>query len=178
MRRVHSRVHHYTPESKEAGKWWRQRGNGHHWRQKERCRSEKFFWWLFMIVKALFLLIFSWTSDNQCRSNITYCQLLVEIKATYRTKRRRSSRQRWLHIVGITLTKLEKMHWQQVEHTFYSPDLSPCDYHLFGLLKKAPGGKDSIVMKELNSSLEQQVADNLLLHFRWRRYDLSLLHIV
>ncbi|KAJ8941295.1 hypothetical protein NQ318_000595 [Aromia moschata] len=33
------------------------------------------------------------------------------------------------------------MHWKQLEHPPYSPDLSLCDYHLFGPLKKALAGE-------------------------------------
>lgn len=33
------------------------------------------------------------------------------------------------------------MHWTQLEHPPYSPDLSPCVFHLFGPLKEALGGQ-------------------------------------
>jgi len=32
------------------------------------------------------------------------------------------------------------MYWTALEHPPYSPDLSPCDYHMFGPLKEALGG--------------------------------------
>jgi hypothetical protein len=32
------------------------------------------------------------------------------------------------------------MYWTAIEHPSYSPDLSPCEYHMFGHLKEAPGG--------------------------------------
>ena len=31
---------------------------------------------------------------------------------------------------------LAKFKWEQFEHPPYSPDMSPCDFHLFGPLKK------------------------------------------
>jgi hypothetical protein len=33
----------------------------------------------------------------------------------------------------------EKLHWEVLPHPPYSPDLSPCDFHLFGGLKEALG---------------------------------------
>jgi hypothetical protein len=33
----------------------------------------------------------------------------------------------------------EKLHWEVLPHPPYSPDLSPCDFHLFGPLKEALG---------------------------------------
>jgi histone-lysine N-methyltransferase SETMAR len=33
------------------------------------------------------------------------------------------------------------MSWTALEHPPYSPDLSPCDYHMFGTLKEALGGQ-------------------------------------
>ncbi|KAJ8939946.1 hypothetical protein NQ318_007874 [Aromia moschata] len=34
------------------------------------------------------------------------------------------------HTTAITQSKLVEMHWDQLEHPPYSPDLSPCNYHL------------------------------------------------
>jgi hypothetical protein len=33
------------------------------------------------------------------------------------------------------------MYWTALEQPPYSPDLSPCDYHMFGPLKEALGGQ-------------------------------------
>ncbi|KAJ8960018.1 hypothetical protein NQ318_009454 [Aromia moschata] len=73
-----------------------------------------------------------------------YCQILDLTKAAYCTKRRRSSIRNFVLLHGnarpqpaaITQAKLEEMHWEQLEHPTYSPNLSPCDYYLFGPLKK------------------------------------------
>lgn len=46
---------------------------------------------------------------------------------------------RW--VPRLTQEKLTQMHWTPLEHPPYSPDLSPCDYHLFGPLKEDLGGK-------------------------------------
>jgi hypothetical protein len=33
------------------------------------------------------------------------------------------------------------MYWTALEHPLYSPELSPCDCHMFGPLKEALGGQ-------------------------------------
>jgi len=33
------------------------------------------------------------------------------------------------------------MHWEVLPHPAYSPDLAPTDFHVFGPLKEALGGK-------------------------------------
>ncbi|GFV33710.1 uncharacterized protein TNCV_4568251 [Trichonephila clavipes] len=36
----------------------------------------------------------------------------------------------------VTQVYVEALKWEVLEHPAYSPDLSPCDYHIFGLPKK------------------------------------------
>jgi hypothetical protein len=42
---------------------------------------------------------------------------------------------------ALTEEKLAQLYWTALQHSPYSPDLSPCDYHMFGPLKKALGGQ-------------------------------------
>ncbi|EFN74649.1 Histone-lysine N-methyltransferase SETMAR, partial [Camponotus floridanus] len=44
------------------------------------------------------------------------------------------------HTAALTREKLNKIYWSTLEHPPYSPDLSPCDYHMFGPLKEELGG--------------------------------------
>jgi hypothetical protein len=39
------------------------------------------------------------------------------------------------------LKTLRKLKWEVMEHPADSPDLSPYDFHLFGTLKEAIGGR-------------------------------------
>ena len=43
------------------------------------------------------------------------------------------------HSAALTKEKLAQMYWTALEHQLYSPDISPCDYHMFGPLKEALG---------------------------------------
>jgi len=45
------------------------------------------------------------------------------------------------HSAAVTQEKLAQMYWTVLEHPPYSPDLSPCDYHMFEPLKEALGGQ-------------------------------------
>ena len=42
---------------------------------------------------------------------------------------------------ALTEEKLDHLYWTALQHPPYSPDLSPCDYHMFGPLKEALGGQ-------------------------------------
>jgi histone-lysine N-methyltransferase SETMAR len=41
----------------------------------------------------------------------------------------------------VTTGALEEMHWEVLPHPTYSPNLAPSDFHLFGPLKEALGGR-------------------------------------
>jgi hypothetical protein len=41
----------------------------------------------------------------------------------------------------VTIETLEEMHWEVLSHPACSPDLVPSNFHLFGPLKEALGGK-------------------------------------
>jgi len=41
----------------------------------------------------------------------------------------------------VTTGTQEEMHWEVLQHPACSPDLVPSDFHLFGPLKGALGGK-------------------------------------
>lgn len=79
-----------------------------------------------------------------------YSSLLTEkVKPAYKSKRRTKSIRgiRLLHdnarphTAILTRNTLEKLHWDVLPHPPYSPDLSPCDFHVFGPLKEALGGQ-------------------------------------
>lgn len=45
------------------------------------------------------------------------------------------------HTAALTRENLEQLGWEVLEHPPYSPDLSPCDFHVFAPLKEALGGQ-------------------------------------
>jgi len=75
--------------------------------------------------------------------------VLEKVRAAYQSKRRGFPIRDVLllhdnarpHSAALTKEKLAQMYWTALEHPPYSPDLSPCDYHMFGHLKEALGGQ-------------------------------------
>jgi len=55
------------------------------------------------------------------------------------------------HSATLTQEKLAQMYWTALEHPPYSPDLSLCDYHMFGPLKEALGGQRFDVDEQLEN---------------------------
>jgi histone-lysine N-methyltransferase SETMAR len=54
------------------------------------------------------------------------------------------------HTVAVTIRTLEEMHWEVLPHSASSPDLAPSDFHLFGPMKEALGGKKNWPVVGLN----------------------------
>ena len=46
-----------------------------------------------------------------------------------------------LHTANLVRDKLKRFDWETLQHPPYSPDLSPCDFHIFGNLKKDIHGR-------------------------------------
>lgn len=73
-----------------------------------------------------------------------YCKLLKEIKLAYCQKRRDQAIREIILLhdnakpyTAAVTQQLQKIVWTPLEHPPYSPDLSPCDFHVFGPLKEA-----------------------------------------
>ncbi len=64
------------------------------------------------------------------------------------------------HVTDVVKTQLEKFKWEMLKHSPYSPDLSPCDFHIFGKLKKhlkgTRFGLDDAVKESVTDYLNQQ----------------------
>ena len=77
-----------------------------------------------------------------------YCQSLKKMKTDYRNKRRGQSSKDLLlhdnatpHVSKKTKETLESLGILVIDHPPYSPDLSPCDFFLFGRLKRELRGR-------------------------------------
>jgi histone-lysine N-methyltransferase SETMAR len=49
--------------------------------------------------------------------------------------------------------------FEVLEHPAYSPDLAPTDYHLFGLLKNALGGRRFYTDNEVREAVHKRLRD-------------------
>jgi histone-lysine N-methyltransferase SETMAR len=61
-------------------------------------------------------------TENKRRGMLTYSVVLLHDNASP-------------HTAARTRALLEHFNWELFDHTPYSPDLAPCDYHLFTYLK-------------------------------------------
>lgn len=140
-------VHHYSPENKQASKEWRKRGEAGPVKAKTRLSAGKVLATVFWDSQGVLLLDF--LHDQRTVNAAYYCTLLNQVKAAYRSKRRGQPVRDVIllhdnarpHTANETRLKLEEMSWETLEHPPYSPDLSPCDFYMFGPLKDALGGQ-------------------------------------
>jgi len=139
-------AHHYTPESKTASMEWQRRGEHCPVKAKTRLSAGKVLTTIFWDWKGILLVDF--LHERRTVNAVYYCQLLDNVKAAYKTKRRGQPIRNLIlfhdsarpHTAVLTRDKLKEFHWETLEQPPYSPDLFPSDYHLFGPLKEALGG--------------------------------------
>jgi hypothetical protein len=91
-------------------------------------------------------------SDRTTNHDASYYSKLLkdQVKSAFRSKRRGVSQSKSVcllhdnprpHTAAVTTGTQEEMHWEVLQHPACSPDLVPSDFHLFGPLKGALGGK-------------------------------------
>lgn len=140
-------VHHYTPESKQASMEWRKKGEPGPVKAKSRLSAGKVLATVFFDQRGLLHLDF--LHERRTINAAYYCDILTEVRLAYRRKRRDLPMRKVVilhdnarpHTAALTREKLEKLGWETLDHPPYSPDLSPCDFHVFGPLKEALGGQ-------------------------------------
>lgn len=140
-------VYHYTPESKMASKEWRRKDEACPVKAKTRLSAGKVLATVFWDYRGVLLIDF--LHERRTVNAAYYCQLLESSKAAYRNRRRGMPIRNVIllhdnarpHTAILTRDKLEKMHWEILDHPPYSPDLSPCDFFLFAPMKQSLGGE-------------------------------------
>jgi histone-lysine N-methyltransferase SETMAR len=137
-------VHHYQPETKWESMQWKHPSSPA--AKKDATISRQ--------VDFDHLLGFSRAYSCGLRgttvTSATYCDMLQGgLKPAIRSERRGRLSEGVLllhdsahpHTAARTLQTLRKLKWGVVEHSAHSPDLAPSDFHLFGPLKEALGGR-------------------------------------
>jgi len=148
---------HYTPQTRRASKEWWGKGEECPVKAKTRLSAGKEMATVFWDFKGVFLVDF--LNDRRTVNAAYYCDLLEKVWAAYRSKRRGFPIRDVLllhnarpHSAALTKEKLPQMYWTALKHPLYSPDLSPCDNHMFGPLKEALGGSVSTMMSGSKTS--------------------------
>jgi len=84
------------------------------------------------------------------------------------------------HSANQTIAKLRSFKWEVLQHTPYSPDLAPSDFHLFGPLNQNLSGEsfpdDDAVERSVCASFRQQPHEFYVADFQGilKRWDKSL----
>jgi histone-lysine N-methyltransferase SETMAR len=60
---------------------------------------------------------------------------------------------------GQSVETINHLGFEVLEHPAYSPDLAPCDYHLFGPLKDALRGRRFSTDKEVREAVHKWLRD-------------------
>nr|CAI5864224.1 unnamed protein product [Callosobruchus analis] len=136
-------VHYYTPESKVSSKEWRKKEEAMTTRSADKVMCN-----VFWDRRGMLYVDFP---RNQRTMNAAYYSNLLKshVKPACRSKRRSiPARSVNLlqdnarpHTACLTLDTTSELGWEVQKHPPYSPDLSPCDYHMFGPLEEALGGQ-------------------------------------
>lgn len=132
----------YDPCGKRQSAEWRSSGESPPKKTRRDPYSKKVMMTFFFDNKGPVLLEFA---ENKSRVNsVAYQETLVRLRKALKNKRpgKLSSGVILLHdnarphTAARTQEMIAKFRWEVLRHPPYSPDLSPCDYHVFSPLKK------------------------------------------
>ncbi len=75
------------------------------------------------------------------------------------------------HRAGQKQSKLMKLKFEVLVHPVYNPDLSPCGYEVFGMLKKFLEGKCSSIDQEVKKVVKEWILQvGAEFWRRWQKY--------
>jgi histone-lysine N-methyltransferase SETMAR len=155
--RNESWVHHYQPKSKPASMQWKQPSSP----------STKKFKVMSMPSAGKVMLTEFWDSQGVLLSHfqshgenvncVSYCEVLLKLRdAVCRRHPGQLARGVLLHYdsarphtARATQERIQELQGELLEHSPYSSDLSPSDFHLFGLLKTMLVANVSLMTKRL-----------------------------
>lgn len=152
---------HFEPESKEQSKVWAPFGSNPPVKAMASAWKKKIMMTAFFDQHGIVTLDF--LEDKATINSDRYCLSLRKMKSDYRNKRRgRSSKNISLlhdnatpHVSRKTQETLAQLSVTTIPHPPYSPDLSPCDFFLFGLLKRKLRGRQFRSREELEKEVKQ-----------------------
>ncbi|UYV72795.1 hypothetical protein LAZ67_10000753 [Cordylochernes scorpioides] len=119
-------VHYTTPETKEQSKQWKHTSSLKLLKFKQTLSAGKLMATVFWDRKGPLLC------DFMRRGNKRRGMLTKGVRLHHDNARPHTARQ--------TTALIEEFGWELVSHPPYSPDVAPCDFHLFPELKKNLGG--------------------------------------
>jgi transposase len=107
-------------------------------------------------------LLLEWMPGDATINAQHYCDTLQNLRRAIKHKRpQKLSRVLMLHdnarphAAHATLDTLHRFGWGVLDHPPYSPDISPCDCHVFGQLKKTLKGRQFDSDETVREAVEQ-----------------------
>lgn len=148
-------VHHYTPETKEQSKQWVEKGESAPKKAKTVLSAGKVMATVFYDAHGIIFI--DYLEHGRTITGAYYVTLLDRLNNEIKTKRPHLQRKKVLfhrdnapaHKSLIAMGKIHELGFEVLPHPPYSPDLAPCDFHLFPDLKKWLGGKRFIDNSEV-----------------------------
>lgn len=140
-------VHHYTPESKEQSRQWIEKGEPAPKKAKLTLSFNKVMATVFWDARGIIFI--DYLQKGKTINGEYYAALLQRLSEEIKTKRPHLAKKKVLfhhdnapaHTSMIAMSKIHDLRFELLPHPPYSPDLAPCDYHLFPNLKKWLGGQ-------------------------------------
>lgn len=157
-------IHHYTPETKEQSKQWISKGEPAPKKAKTVKSANKVMATVFW--DACGIIHIDYLQKGQTITGQYYASLLGQLKEKIRQKRPHLQRKKPLflqdnarvHTCAISMSKIEELKFELIDHPPYSPDLAPSDFFLFPNLKKWLAGQrftsNEEVIAETNAYFE------------------------
>ena len=153
---------HFDPEGRRASMEWKHSSSPPAKKVKAAiCGGRKVMLTFFFDYRGPLLVEF--LGQGMTINAARYCSTLDALKAKIKSKRPGLLTQGVIllhdnarpHLARTTVATMAKFRWEILKHPPYSPDMSPCDFHVFGPLKKHLKGRRFASDEEV----QEEVAD-------------------
>lgn len=157
--------HYYTPETKQQSKQWKHTSSPSAKKFKATKSAGKVMATVFWDRHGVILVDFM--ERGTTINSDQYCEILEKLRRAIQNRRRgRLTKGVWLHHDNArvhtsrkTTALLVKFGWDIVPHPPYSPDLAPCDFHLFPKLKNYLAGQRFADDEEVQNCVKKYLKD-------------------
>lgn len=138
--------HLYTPETKQQSRQWTKKREPPK-KAKTVASASKVMATIFWDARGIIFI--DYLQKGKTVSGEYYATLLQRLQQEIKAKRPHLAKKKVLfhqdnapvHTLVIAMAKIHELKFELLPHPPYSPDLAPCDFHLFPNLKKWLGGK-------------------------------------
>lgn len=156
--------HHYEPETKRDSMQWKHVSSPPSQKFKGVASAGKVLLTVFFDVQGPLLVEF--LEHRRTINSDVYCETLRSLRRSIKNKRpglltvgvvllHDNARP---HVSRVTHAELAKFRWERLDHPPYSPDMSPCDFHVFGPLKKHLKGRQFNSDDEVKDAVKDWVS--------------------